>query len=530
MAAGALGTPRNAITSAAPRSSISIAAPSGVARSTVDSGATTTNGTPAWRAASASENEPTLFAVSPLAVIRSAPMSTTSAMPRASTEAAAPSTRSRNGAPICSSSQAVSRAALEQGPRLERQRLLEGAAGMELADDAERRAALDRREGAGVADRHRPDRRSRHEVPDEVRAAGGHGGARGDVLVADGDRLLEDGLRARLEPRERPVHAPGEVDGGRPGGAQGAGIGPDPVGIGGLATPPGEERDAHRARHAERRRAADREPRDRIDERVEGRDPEHDELVGEAGLVDELDPAVDPVDGARHRPIFAGADGTLGPTQRRPTRRSRCPTSSPRRCRCSAPPSTGGRRSPASTRAARAPAGARRVVGDPGAPARRGHRARDLQRAGARDPRRARRSAASTPTRRATSTGSRTPPPSSWTSSGRCGRRASRRSRRSCRADLERTGTHSELGRGDDGRAAQRMGRARHDAHRPGGAGADPGVHPRQRPVARATSRTTTWSDAVRVLTIDRPRQLPFWAVTTVTGTDTARRSRAGTS
>ena len=70
-----------------------------------------------------------------------------------------------------------------------------------------------------------------------------------------------------LEARERPVHAPGEVDGGRPGGAQGAGIGPDPVGVGGLATPPGEERDAHRARHAERRRAADREPRDRVDER-----------------------------------------------------------------------------------------------------------------------------------------------------------------------------------------------------------------------------------------------------------------------
>ena len=260
---------------------------------------------------------------------------------------------------------------------------------MELADDAERGPALDRREGASVADRHRPDCLALDPgCCHEVRAAGGHGGAGGDVLVADRDRLLEDGFRARLEPRERPVHAPGEVDGGGTGGAQGAGVGPDPVGVGGLATPPGEERDAHRARHAERRRAADREPRDRIDEGVEGRDPEHDELVGEAGLVDELDPAVDPVDGARHRPIFAGADGTLGPTQRRsdqeiPMSNLIAQTLSMLRTSVDRWAAIARRRPGAiGTRA-----GDRRMVGDPGAPACRGHRARDLQRAGAGDPR-----------------------------------------------------------------------------------------------------------------------------------------------
>ena len=107
--------PRNEVTSSAPRSSMAMSSPLAVAMSTVASGATTRNGTPAWRAARASEKDPTLLAVSPLRVIRSAPMRTMSARPRARTEAAAESTSSRNGAPMPASSQAVRRAPWSRG-------------------------------------------------------------------------------------------------------------------------------------------------------------------------------------------------------------------------------------------------------------------------------------------------------------------------------------------------------------------------------------------------------------------------------
>ena len=59
-----------------------------------------------------------------------------------------------------------------------------------------------------------------------------------------------------------------------------------------------QERHAHGPGDAQRRGATDREPDDGVDEVVERRDPEDDELVGEAGLVDEADLALDPVDGA----------------------------------------------------------------------------------------------------------------------------------------------------------------------------------------------------------------------------------------
>ena len=121
------------MTSSAPRSSTSIAAPSGVAGSTVVSGATTRNGTPAWRAASASEKLPTLFAVSPLAAIRSAPMSTTSASPRAEhrRRRAVDEQPERRAHPL--QLPRGEPGALEQRPRLERERLLEAAARVQLA-------------------------------------------------------------------------------------------------------------------------------------------------------------------------------------------------------------------------------------------------------------------------------------------------------------------------------------------------------------------------------------------------------------
>ena len=112
---GAVATPASDTTSSVPRSSMAMPAPSGVAASTVDSGATTMNGTPAWRAPSASENVPILLAVSPLAATRSAPVSTTSASPLASMNGPAESTSRRWGAPIRSSSQAVRRAPCSRG-------------------------------------------------------------------------------------------------------------------------------------------------------------------------------------------------------------------------------------------------------------------------------------------------------------------------------------------------------------------------------------------------------------------------------
>src|SRR5262249_45351348 len=62
---------KRAVTSAGSRSSIGIPLPSGVAWSTVELGATTKNGIRWWRASTASEYVPILFAVSPLAAIRS---------------------------------------------------------------------------------------------------------------------------------------------------------------------------------------------------------------------------------------------------------------------------------------------------------------------------------------------------------------------------------------------------------------------------------------------------------------------------
>ena len=92
-----------------------MADPSGVSRSTDDSGAQTTNGMP-WRAArTASVYVPILFAVSPFAAIRSAPTRITSTSPPAMSGPAAMSGMSVWGTPACLSSHAVSRAPWRYG-------------------------------------------------------------------------------------------------------------------------------------------------------------------------------------------------------------------------------------------------------------------------------------------------------------------------------------------------------------------------------------------------------------------------------
>jgi len=84
---GAAGT----VISSARRRSSGMRSPLAVAGSIVDSGAATTNGIPARRAASASEYVPILLATSPLAATRSAPTTTASAMPWLIMKGAAPS-------------------------------------------------------------------------------------------------------------------------------------------------------------------------------------------------------------------------------------------------------------------------------------------------------------------------------------------------------------------------------------------------------------------------------------------------------
>ena len=79
------------MTSSAGRCSSGIRSPRSVASSNVDSGIATTNGMPAWRAASASEYVPILLATSPLAATRLAPTTTALAIPWLIMNGAAPS-------------------------------------------------------------------------------------------------------------------------------------------------------------------------------------------------------------------------------------------------------------------------------------------------------------------------------------------------------------------------------------------------------------------------------------------------------
>ena len=116
-------------------------------------------------APSASEKLPTLFAVSPLAAIRSAPISTTSARPRASDgrRRTVDEQPERGAHPVELPGRQPR--PLEQRPGLERQCLLEPAAAVQLLDDAQRRAALHGGQRAGVADGHDPDLRAGPRAP-----------------------------------------------------------------------------------------------------------------------------------------------------------------------------------------------------------------------------------------------------------------------------------------------------------------------------------------------------------------------------
>ena len=293
--AGAVRTPRKVVTSSASRSSISIPSPSGVAESTVVSGATTRNGTPAWRAARARARLPTLLAVSPLAVILSAPMSTTSARPRARTDAAAPSTSNRNGAPMRASSQAVRRAPWSSGrvssgsasssrPRACTSPITPSAVPRSTAASAPvLQMVMIRIRGRATSSRTR-------SAP---RTAMAPQAAMSSSRIASAS--ARTAARALRQPGQRPVRAPGQVDRRGSRSAQPGGTLTDRHLVARIARR--QKRHAHGPSDTQRRSATDREPEDGVDEVVESRDPQNHELVGEAGLVDEADLALDPVDG-----------------------------------------------------------------------------------------------------------------------------------------------------------------------------------------------------------------------------------------
>src|SRR6266511_1690687 len=106
---------KRAVISSGARTSIGISAPLAVDRSTVDVGATTYRGIRWCAPSTASEYVPILFAVSPLAAIRSAPVTTQSTSRAAISEAAAESAITVCGMPAASSSQAVSREPCSRG-------------------------------------------------------------------------------------------------------------------------------------------------------------------------------------------------------------------------------------------------------------------------------------------------------------------------------------------------------------------------------------------------------------------------------
>ena len=172
--AGAIGTPFSETTSSAPRSSISISAPVGVVG--VESGLRRDDEERHVRVSRAEREAERADLVRGVAVRRDAVGAGDDDVGGAARE------QRRSGGV---DDEAVRRTeplqlprrqprALEQRPRLEHERLLEPARLVQRLDDGQRRPALDRREAAGVADRHRADGAVADELAHELRPALAH--------------------------------------------------------------------------------------------------------------------------------------------------------------------------------------------------------------------------------------------------------------------------------------------------------------------------------------------------------------------
>ena len=216
-------------------------APVGVARiDRVERGATMTNGMSWCAASTASEYVPILFAVSPLAAIRSAPVTTTSTSPAAISEPAAASAITACGNPDRLELPRGEPRALQQRPRLVDEHALERPLLPRGAQRAERGAVAAGGEAAGVAVRERA--RARRE---QLRGLRGHTAAAVDLFGVEARARSGVGSLAQL--RERP----GEIDRGRPR------LGRPALGRGThVLAAPGGEREPVRGGDANQRRAA----------------------------------------------------------------------------------------------------------------------------------------------------------------------------------------------------------------------------------------------------------------------------------
>ena len=118
------------------------------------------------------------------------------------------------------------------------------------------------------------------------------------VLLAQLDRLGDDGVDALVEPGDDPPHRPRQVDGRRPGRGDRAASArtcvAEAVPLGLL----GGERHGEPAGHADRRRTAHGQPPDGVDHRVDVTHLQPHDLVGQPGLVDQDGVVATPLDGA----------------------------------------------------------------------------------------------------------------------------------------------------------------------------------------------------------------------------------------
>jgi hypothetical protein len=178
--------------------------------------------------------------------------------------------------------------ALEQGPGLAGDHAHAFTGFDRRPDYAERSAPADAGERARIA-----VGQHGRVVGEERRAAGAERPVRRDVLVrypfglGQGSGRDLGGIENPADRGERPVHAPGQVDGRGPGRADSFGQPSDLLEIAAGAGRPGRERDAVRAGRAERGGAADTETLDGLDQRVDVED--RDRLVPgrDEGLVDQ---------------------------------------------------------------------------------------------------------------------------------------------------------------------------------------------------------------------------------------------------
>ena len=255
------------------------AGPGGVSVSTVDSGAATTNGMPARAAASASGYVPTLLATSPLAAIRSAPTTTASTRPRAISDGRRRRRRPGRSTPSAASSQAVSRAPCSSGrvssaytpldwPRSCSTVTMPSAVPHSTVASQPVLQWVSSRSGR----RRRAGRRRARRSPGRP-CASSSSIARASASTASG-------------PSGRPRPAPGRRRGPGsprwPGGAQPRAAAP------GTSRPAGAARATpERAGRAQRRRAPDGEPADRVDQRVRVGEPQPPLLARQQGLVDQ---------------------------------------------------------------------------------------------------------------------------------------------------------------------------------------------------------------------------------------------------